>query len=678
MAVWLPNNICRVVIGWLLLWTTSQTPINADELKLTAEALFARSVTEHLSLTPNRDEIQLQRGVLYEDDGPAAGYSYRSNTEKLDGGVWIRKELIIPSPQAGRATLLVGAGGQLQCRVNGKSVTLDSLGKQGNYWRAYQFPPDVLRPGGNEFVLSGTGSIWIAREDEFAAGSLTRQKHPNRSAKSVDKGQTWDDTRLGTQNNVDGEYYVRVFLDQHQALGKLTLGVIDAGNLAGNVIGPPLTDVGPIRIKADVLPQSRSAITIRARTGSSFVPDKTNWSEWSPVTPVEGVITNPSGRYLQLEISLSTNDPLSTPNLKGLTVSASPRRPTDWTKDVRIVEVDNPRLVRTSIPFQYEPFDRQELKRLRRQYKLDDVVAGAPSEFELMRRLAAWSATRWKRMHLAESYPPYNALEILAPHEDGTPVGGFCQQYNIVFLQACESFGLVGRLVSIGPGNLTDKVRGGHEAVEIWSNEFGKWVYIDGNTAWYAVDKETKGPLSLWQLRDRQLAASRGTKHRPLDVVTLAETKYEWADFMHWARLAELRLIPRSNFLEQQSPLPLNQGMRGWFWTGHYVWTDDQTPARLLYQNRIIKRDNFEWTLNQTHVVLEATNDPGKLRVHFETNTPSLDGVFVTINKQDEQQVMSPFVWSLQSGMNRLNLVPRNTAGRNGVHTYVLVSSPSF
>lgn len=207
------------------------------------------------------------------------------------------------------------------------------------------------------------------------------------------------------------------------------------------------------------------------------------------------------------------------------------------------------------------------------------------------------------------------------------------------------------------------------------SNEFGKWVYVDGNKAWYAVDRETEVPLSLWQLRDRQLATSRGKKHRLLDVVTLAETKYKWADFMYWARLAELRLIPRSNFLEQRSPLPLNQGMRGWFWTGHYVWTDDKTPARLLYPNRISKRDNFEWTLNRTHFVLEAANDPGKLRIHFDTNTPGLAGIFATINEQDERQVTTPFVWSLTQGTNRLHLVPRNIAGRNGIRAWVTLSS---
>src|SRR5205085_5956646 len=131
------------------------------------------------------------------------------------------------------------------------------------------------------------------------------------------------------------------------------------------------------------------------------------------------------------------------------------------------------------------------------EFKLDAVARGATGEFELITRLAAWSSRQWRRGHLREGYPPWDALEILKPHADGTPIGGFCQQYNLVFLQACESFGLVGRAVSIGPGDVAINIRGGHETVEIWSNDFAKWAYIDGNTAWYFVDEKSDVPLSL-------------------------------------------------------------------------------------------------------------------------------------------------------------------------------------
>lgn len=655
----------ETAFGIFLLGLLAGLPAGADELVLDAEHLFSHGVSDHLRLADEGHAIELQRGVLFEDDGPAAGYSYHANEERLVPGVWLKKELMIPAPRAAKATLLVGRGGELGARINGKPVTLGPSGRQGNYWQSYDFSPDLLRPGKNEFVLHGHGSVWIARDDEFAAGSLTRQTHPNRSAKSHDEGKSWSYTQLGTDSNLDGEYYVRVFLDQFQTQGRLTLDVIDVGNLAAALIGPPVTSLGPIHIQAETAANSGDAIEMRVRTGTSYVPCQEHWSDWAPFNGAGGVIDKPMGRYLQLELQLSTTDPLSTPRLRRVTISAAPLRPKDWTSGLRVIRFDNPAIIRSSIPFQYEPFDRPELLELRRTYELDKIVAGAETEFEVITRLAAWSATRWQRMHLKESYPCYNALEILKLHPDGTPVGGFCQQSNLVFLQACESFGLTGRMVSLGPGHMTEKIRSGHETVEIWSNEFGKWIYIDGNTAWYAIDQATKVPLSCLELRQRQLAAFRDGNPAAVKVITLAETKYSWPGMTSWPPLVELRLIPRSNFLQEKSPLPLNQGMRGWFWTGHYVWVDDQEPARLLYTHRCAKRANFEWTLNQAHVVFEAT-EPGTLRAHVDTQTPGFKQ-FLRRTGEVLAATQAVFDWSLSPGRNRLFLVPQNIAGRNGI-----------
>jgi hypothetical protein len=63
-------------------------------------------------------------------------------------------------------------------------------------------------------------------------------------------------------------------------------------------------------------------------------------------------------------------------------------------------------------------------------------------------------------------------------------------------------------------------------------------------------------------------------------------------------------MIPRSNFLQEKSPLPLNQGTDEWSWTEHYVWTDAEVPAGFLFGHRVSKHTDFEWTLNQAHYVL--------------------------------------------------------------------------
>ena len=105
--------------------------------------------------------------------------------------------------------------------------------------------------------------------------------------------------------------------------------------------------------------------------------------------------------------------------------------------------------------------------------------------------------------------------------------------------------------------------------------------------------------------------------------------------------------------------------MRGWFWTGHYVWTDEQEPARLLYSNRIAKRANFEWTLNQAHVVFEAT-EPGILVTHIETQTPGFKQFLRQIG-DETTATKAVSEWKLQPGRNHLQIIPQNLAGRNGI-----------
>lgn len=655
----------------LLLLTLAASVARADELRLNARTLFEQSVTRDVRLSADGSAIELDEGELIEDDGPAAGFSYRPNEERLSDRVWIRKELIVPNPAARRATLLIGPGGALQCRINGKSVELKSPGKAGNYWQTYAIPPEVLTAGKNTIVLSGVGKVWIARAEDFAAGSLDRPKHPNRSARSGDAGKTWDSDRLGPNGDIDGEYYVRLYLDHHRPAGTLTLPVLDAGNLAGRAVAPPLTRPVPIRVHLDA-PGS----TFRIRSGPTTNPEAKSWSEWQTLDS-GGELREPKGRFFQLAIDLTTRDPLQTPRLKGLRIEASPPASASWSAKLKLLESHNEEIVRSSIPFDYEPFDQPRLRALRQRHKLDEVTQGAKTEFELIERLARWSSGRWERGHLKDSYPAWDALAILSPHADGKPVGGFCQQYNLVLLQACASFGIPGRAVSISVGDHGGQVRGsGHEVVELWSNQYRKWVYVDGNMAWYAVDAGSGVPLSLWELRSRQLRALVVGKATPIRIVHLNAEGKRWEGLDSWPAFLELRLIPRSNFLEKTAPLPLNQGMRGWFWTGHHVWSDVDYPASLLYGQHVSSRRNWEWTLNQTRFTLEDTGTAGELRVHLDTQTPGFETFVADLDGGEPKPVTSGFVWKLHPGKNRLEVWARNSAGRPGSRSVVVVEQP--
>ena len=140
-------------------------------------------------------------------------------------------------------------------------------------------------------------------------------------------------------------------------------------------------------------------------------------------------------------------------------------------------------------------------------------------------------------------------------------MGGFCQQYDVVFLQACESFGFVGRDISIDSGTLgrptVDGPRADGDLVEpIPQVDLDRW----NGRLLRRGQLPPASPLSLWEVRQRQLRVLRGQQVEPTRIVHIVDSVHQWRGLDVDMSFAELRLIPRSNFLEQKWPLPLNNG----------------------------------------------------------------------------------------------------------------------
>lgn len=658
------TTFCLMALGLL-------SPASAEELKFTAEELWRQAVPQRIALTEDGGALALERGELYEDDGPSAGFSYLPNLEKLTPEIAIKKVLVVDRPAADSARFLIARGGDISVAINGRQAKLESLGKTGNYWTAYRFDPKLLVAGENEFVVQGTGEVWIARDDERAAGTLDRRAPPNRSQKSADGGKTWTDNQLGATGDIDGEYNIRLHLDHFLAEGTLVTPVVDLGNLAGRTVAPPVSAIKQAQASVQANSAGAGSVSLAVRYGTTLSVDDQHWSAWQDLSSTNAALAPGQRRFVQFRVTLATTDPLRSPQLSGLTISADVIRPADWTQSVKLAEQQRSGpLVRSAMPFSYERWDHPRLAQLRKRHRLDEVVGDAQTELEVMTRLARWSSQAWPKLgHLKEIYPAWDSLAILAPHADGTPIGGFCNQYNLVFLQACQSFGIVGRIVSIGPGDRTEWIRGGHETVELWSNQLGRWVYFDGNTAWYVVDAESRQLLSLREMRNRQLAMRLERPSPDVEVVKITPTRYEWKGLLGWPALVEMRIVPRNDFLSNAAPLPLNQGMRGWFWTGHYVWSDRQQPPRAIYSHHITRPGDWEWDVNCCHLLPVANEEPGNLIVQIDTHTPGLESLLVSRDGGPAERIdpALSIPWQLHAGENRLQVVSRNSAGRTGV-----------
>ena len=115
------------------------------------------------------------------------------------------------------------------------------------------------------------------------------------------------------------------------------------------------------------------------------------------------------------------------------------KRPTDGgVGQVRVEVFDARPIVRSSLRFEYERLDHPRLKELREKYRLDEVVAGAKSQWEYAIRLNHWVSCQWK-WHPPVDYPRWDALVILEKQaarggrEPGRVLRALCDRAGAVF-----------------------------------------------------------------------------------------------------------------------------------------------------------------------------------------------------------------------------------------------------
>jgi transglutaminase-like putative cysteine protease len=160
------------------------------------------------------------------------------------------------------------------------------------------------------------------------------------------------------------------------------------------------------------------------------------------------------------------------------------------TKSIQVPLFINPGKIQHQSRFNFT-FDPPEvLKKLRESENLDQVTAGAASDFEKALKLMKWTRNQWEP-GLPDPYPPLNALRILKEIRAGW-TGGFCAQYNYVFVQGLQSLSIPARYITVL----------GHEVTEAWIKESGKWICFDPlHNAYYTGEKEV--PLSVFDIYRR-------------------------------------------------------------------------------------------------------------------------------------------------------------------------------
>lgn len=180
----------------------------------------------------------------------------------------------------------------------------------------------------------------------------------------------------------------------------------------------------------------------------------------------------------------------------------------------------NPDSVEQTPRFRFRYEKAEAAAALRREEKLDDIVAGATSDEERCTLLMHWVRRQWD-LSRPDPYPPPDARIILHDIRSGH-TGGFCSQYAVVLVQSASSFNIPARFVTLY----------GHEVAEIWLKSQNQWVLFDPYNDLTITDENDK-MLNAGQIRN---AVKNGQKLRISQPNRLKENPSDY--FKHYENFA--------------------------------------------------------------------------------------------------------------------------------------------
>lgn len=623
-----------------------------------------RDVTVHLG--KDTGHVTLAGSVLLADE---TGRILLPKGEQLSRFVWARKEFILENT-AFRAARLVcylyehhGNSSPLYIEVNGHPVTLPAnSGYQGwNIWYAIPVPVECFRPGKNEITFHSAGVCFDSWRLGVENGNLL-----NRSAKSIDGGQTWRYDLMGYDDSQKGEYLVRLQLEQFAPKGAITSQII-ALSLDEDIIKRPVVG-GKVTVKAEVIAPRGTEVTLRVRQGCTPLPEPEHWTDWQIVAEDAGFDVT-GYRFLQWRATLTTSDPLSSPILKAVAVEGSLELGRK-TSGLSVLEFDSSEIVESSFPFAYQDHREPKLAILRQREKLDQVVSGAESEWEKLLFLRTWVSRQWHVVGNPLVYCPWDALVILDwKRRLGDEARAACVHYAVVFCQCCLALGLQARLVLLARYRTVHDL--GHMLAEIWSNRHGKWIVFDPE---FDIHFERDGvPLNALELHqiwmrgetDKvvQVAGPGNMGEHPLPSDWTLEG-FRDGLFRYFA------LVLRNDHLTSLQPGGVDHGWLTFRWTGFLWWGEtipEEQPQFPLHSSRIA---DFYWPLGQVAIDLQWEQED-TLLVHLATCLPNFCCFEVQIDDGPWQESEANFSWRLHPGENGLRARARNAFGLSGRESYV-------
>ncbi|MCM8822564.1 MAG: transglutaminase-like domain-containing protein [Candidatus Omnitrophica bacterium] len=590
--------------------------------------------------------LTLKKSVLYQDE---QGRTHYTNVERINSEIMAKKQFWLKNPLCLKAELFAFHASDLNLTCNGIPIK-NSRRVPSTGWYVWIIPVNSLKKGLNEFVFTGNGTLLIEP-------SL----YPNRSARSFDGGKTWEFDILG-KNNGNGEYLVRLRLQQYPEKGVATSKVYDLLALAdeGPVHGRFIV-ARNLKIICNAMIPPGADINLQYRCGDSKIFQSDKWSSWENLKKKGRYWLfdkKVDKRFIQIRAVLNTNRFDMAPSIKKISIKAE----VEYDKpsfNFRVIEYTNRQPSQTSIPFVYQEPDHRT-KSLRSMYRLDDVVKNGKTELErfvLLRNWARHTAEKGWDWGTSMWCPPWDALVVLATNKQPVALC-MCTHYSTIFVQCAIALGYTARHVILDH----------HCVAEVWSDQFGKWILMDtGNSQNPEMNYHLEhNGIPLNALEIRNLWKSGKSKEirfvyaKDSGITQEEKSKFEAGYFDNFRRFA----IPlRNNFLGNPEPGEPEQGISQYYCDMYLWWEDNPEPVESPeYGKTSNNPDDFYWTLNQTLIDLVVVNEDS-IEVNLYNNVPSFSHYLISVDGIQWKKSQGQFAWNLKEGKNEFFVKSVNQFG---------------
>lgn len=353
--------------------------------------------------------------------------------------------------------------------------------------------------------------------------------------------------------------------------------------------------------------------------------------------------------------------------------------------EFRVLEYDIPEFEGEYTCVDYGDPQAPRLLELKQEFALDAVVAGCESEWAELLALKRWVRSRWNHGWSKAFFEVKDSVDILRQAAQGEQFT--CGFYARVFGECATALGWPTRGVSLGldrgefPRDDT-YWNVGHAVVEVWCNDFAKWVIMDPDLN---VHYECCGlPLSALEIHEAWLADGGAfvdmIQDEPEFVMPTGRTIEIGKDVPMPRECTEESTRLKMERFTRHRALDYYARVR----IGGWSFIDDRClpgflvhfqPSGEIRGTRDVTK--LEWTVNLARAALTPSWDEASAAVHLKLEhcMPYFSHYEVRVDEADWQPISGEeFPWAMRDGVNVLQFRGVNVCDRRGPVSRLVVA----